>query len=119
MLYAGLVFGGIGLAGIPLIPECLFWLQLVSLLFIALANGCITPSILGLISNLVGPQEQGKMMGLNQSAASLGRVFGPVLGGVAYELNFHTPYFLGGFLCVILLFVVHDLVSKKMGAKQV
>lgn len=118
LLYIGLLIGAAGLVCVPLVPKGYIWLQLIALFAVALANGCITPSILGILSNSVGPQEQGKMMGVTQSAAALGRVAGPILGGLAYDINFHVPYLTGGLICIGLLFVVHDLVSKKMEAVQ-
>lgn len=115
LLYAGLVLGGVGLVAMPFIPTSLFWLQLVALTFTALANGCINPSILGLVSNAVGRSEQGKMLGINQSASALGRVFGPLFGGFLYAFNFHAPYLIGGLLCALGIYVVYDLVQRKLG----
>jgi len=113
LLYAGLVFGAVGLGAMPFIPTDMFWIQLVALTFTAFANGCITPSILGLLSNFVSAKEQGKMLGLNQSAGALARVFGPALGGILYDLNFHVPYIAGGIVCLASVYIVYDLVKKK------
>jgi MFS family permease len=112
LLYAGLLLGATGLIMMPIIPQNMFWMQLIALTFIALANGCITPSILGLLSNCVSDKEQGKMLGINQSAGALARVFGPAFGGVLYDLNFHAPYVAGSLICIISLFFVFDLVKK-------
>ncbi len=113
LLYAGLVFGATGLIMMPIIPVGMFWIQLIALSFIALANGCITPSILGLLSNSVSAKEQGRFLGLNQSVGALARVFGPAFGGVLYDLNFHVPYIAGGLVCLASLYIVFDLIKKK------
>ncbi len=113
LLYAGLVFGAIGLGIMPFVPATMFWIQLISLTFITLANGCITPSILGLLSNTVSANEQGKMLGLNQSAGSLGRVLGPAFGGILYDFNFHVPYIAGGLICAASTYIVYDLIKNK------
>lgn len=115
LLYAGLVFGAIGLISMPFVPTNMFWLQLVALSFIALANGCVMPSILGLLSNSVSGREQGRMLGLNQSIGALGRVFGPAFGGVLYDLNFSAPYVAGSLVCLASLYIVFDLIKNKMG----
>lgn len=118
LLYLGMLLGAVGLVLMPFIPDSLFWLQLVALSFIALANGCINPSILGLLSNSVGSKEQGKMLGLNQSAGALARVFGPLFGGILYELNYHVPYLAGGLICVLSLYLINDLIKNKIGAGE-
>jgi DHA1 family tetracycline resistance protein-like MFS transporter len=54
---------------------------LVLLAFTSLGNSLATPSLSSLASKSVGPAEQGGVMGMTQSAASLARAVGPYLGG--------------------------------------
>lgn len=102
----------LALIAMPLAPN-MQW-ELVALAFIALANGCVSPSVLSLLSGQVGPKEQGNIMGLNQSLGSLGRVIGPVLGGVLYSFNFHLPYFGGAFIIVLALLFIFDIYRKQI-----
>jgi DHA1 family tetracycline resistance protein-like MFS transporter len=52
---------------------------------LALGNGLINPSIMGSISVLANDSEQGEAMGVSQSLSSLGRIFGPAVGGLLYS----------------------------------
>jgi MFS transporter, DHA1 family, tetracycline resistance protein len=114
LLYMGLVFGALGLMTLPFVPPDQFWIELVALTFIALANGCITPSILGLLSNSIGPREQGSMLGLNQSTGALARVFGPALGGMFFDFDYRAPYLIAGLICLASLYIVYDLIKNKI-----
>ena len=96
LLLIGFPLMGIGLIAMPFVPVPLYIpLELVAILLIAFANGCVTPSLLSLISRSSQPSEQGKMLGLNQSFGALGRVFGPIVGGAIYDLSHYNPYILG------------------------
>ena len=58
-------------------------LLLAALALLALGQGMASPSMSSLISHQGGPGEQGRLLGVYQSLSALGRVAGPVLGGVA------------------------------------
>lgn len=114
LLYIGLLLMTAGLITMPLVPRSLLPVHLAALALIALANGCFTPSVFSLLSHTVAKHEQGKYMGLNQSAASLARVIGPALGGFAYALDYHAPYFAGALLCLLSVWLVWDLTKNKL-----
>ena len=82
---------------------------------IAVGHGLIAAPLNGLASKEVNAELQGRVLGLMQSAASLARIAGPVLGG--WLLNYdamslttqfgRTPYWAGaGLLFVALLFAI-------------
>jgi len=48
---------------------------------VAISHGLVASTLNGLASRTVSPAAQGRVMGLMQSAASLARIVGPVLGG--------------------------------------
>ena len=61
---------------------------------IALGNAFINPTINGLVSRSVNKYWQGRVLGLMQASASLGRFFGPLLGGWLLAFNSRrTPEF--------------------------
>jgi DHA1 family tetracycline resistance protein-like MFS transporter len=62
------------------------------------------PSVLGIISNLARAEALGETMGITASAATLGRIVGPLLAGLAYAaLGPAAPFLLGSvFLAVAL-----------------
>lgn len=59
---------------------------------IAFANSLIQPTLNGLVSRSVDAASQGRALGIFQSAASLGRALGPVLGGVLLHLDGPATY---------------------------
>jgi MFS family permease len=78
---AGIALIGVGLAGLALAPSVA--LLLPALAVLALGHGTASPSLSTLISHHGGPGDQGRLLGMNQSLSALGRVVGPVWGGVA------------------------------------
>lgn len=88
----------IGLFFIPLsqnIP-----VMLAVLFILAFGNGLNNPMVMGMISQNVDPEEQGSVLGINQSLGSLARFLGPVWGGFIYQkLGYMFPFYSGGLLC--------------------
>lgn len=69
----------------------------ISFTLLALGNGLLHPSISGSISLSAKPNEQGAVMGVSQSLASMGRILGPVAGGFIYkEWGMSFPFWAGG-----------------------
>lgn len=98
MVY-GSVLMGLGLLSIPFVPREHFMpLALVPIAMLALANGCLMPSITSLLSRNAGEKEQGQVLGLNQSFGSLARIAGPTMGGVLYGWHHTSPYIGGAVL---------------------
>jgi MFS family permease len=88
----------IGFIGFP-ISSILPGANLIALfVFVALmatGSSCMMPTIMSLSSQLADPAEQGSILGIIQSFASLARMLGPMIGGVAYDFSGHDmPYFL-------------------------
>jgi MFS family permease len=52
---------------------------------LALSNSSCSPALMGLVSTLAGPSEQGAMLGVAQSVSALGRLSGPFLFGELYD----------------------------------
>ncbi|MDH3529166.1 MAG: MFS transporter, partial [Acidobacteriota bacterium] len=82
------VFGSLVLAGalfaVPYIGPDFGGLAglLVGIAFFALGNSLSSPALSSLASKVASEREQGKAMGVMQSAASLARAIGPALAGV-------------------------------------
>jgi MFS transporter, DHA1 family, tetracycline resistance protein len=81
----------IGLGLVPLshsIP-----LLLVALAALALGMGFNSPAMSSMVSRLTDPDDQGGVLGLAQSLASLGRIAGPAWGGLLFDrFGPSTPY---------------------------
>lgn len=74
--------------------------------FLAIGMGFNSPSIVSLISRLSSTDDQGGVLGVSQSLASLARVLGPALGGLTYDrFGVAVPYVLAA-LAMLLAFVL-------------
>ncbi len=112
MLTYGTFFMIAGMVMLPLVGESYFIpLELVGLALIALANGCLSPSITSLISKYASPMEVGQVLGVNQSFGSLARAAGMGVSGFLYGINFHVPFFAGALLMAIC-FVLANAFAK-------
>lgn len=94
--------------------------QFVLLLFfsflIGAFNGLCNPSVLAIISSHARAEDQGGTMGFTASAATLGRIIGPLLGGYIYDrFGPEIPFAVGGTLIGIgmLLFIARWGVITK------
>lgn len=84
----------------------LLWLILLSI-GIGAFNALCNPSLLAIISSKARADEQGGTMGITASAATLGRIVGPLLGGIVYDAaGPQWPFAVGGFLIAAGLLVL-------------
>jgi MFS transporter, DHA1 family, tetracycline resistance protein len=66
------------------------------LALLSLGYGLSSPSIASLISKSTVRHLQGEVLGVNQSALSLARIFGPLAGGLAYDWFGPAAPYVGG-----------------------
>lgn len=91
---AGAVSLALGLLGIPLAPSIAGLAGALALL--AFGQGTTVPAIASLISRAAPTGEQGRLLGVSQSLSALGRVLGPVWGGIAFgRIGIGAPYLTG------------------------
>jgi len=94
LIRGGAIAMAIGLA--PLASgssRLLLWLLFA---LIAVGYGFSGPSVASLISKTATRRLQGEVLGVNQSALSLARIFGPIAAGTLYELLSVAWPYLGG-----------------------
>lgn len=91
--------------GLVLIPYATrVWHLLVGLAVLGIGQGLNRSTILGLVSQQIGPDEQGGVMGLVQSSGSLARIIGPLAGGWLFDhAGAAVPFVLGGVLVMLTL----------------
>lgn len=66
-------------------------------------NAALRPAVNSLASKLVPASEQGAAMGVVSSYNSLGRIFGPIVGGVLFDvLGYQWPYLFGAVVFVFI-----------------
>jgi MFS transporter, DHA1 family, tetracycline resistance protein len=110
LLIYGALLVAAGLLATPFVPHAYFIpLALVPMAVLSLGNGCLMPSITSILSRSAAEDEQGQVLGMNQSFMSLARVAGPTVGGALYGWHFTSPYIGGAFLMggVLWLLVTH------------
>ncbi len=114
------IFGNILVAfGLFLIPfSTNVWILLAVLTLLAFGNGLNNAMALGLISQNVSRQDQGGVLGINQSLSSLARFLGPLWGGFIYDrLGYHYPFISGSIFMVIItiiaIFVLRNRIFKN------
>ncbi len=111
VLRIGLTCMAIGLTGIAFAKH--IWMMAIVQTFLAVGNGFTNPSIMGSVSLLVPPDEQGAALGTTQSLSALGRVIGPALGGLLFgSLWTGSPFVIAGLFIVCALVLVLSVYSK-------
>lgn len=83
LVSAGLTFGAVAYAGLAVCHTV--DALLLALTFVALANGVLRPSLLGLISLQTPATRQGAAFGMSQMLQLLAMIFGPLVAGGLIE----------------------------------
>lgn len=74
----------------------------ISLVGLGIANALVNPSLSSLMSKGAPQADVGGMMGIYQSASSLGRIFGPPLAGFLYvTFSLTSPLYLSAALMIL------------------
>lgn len=97
---------GFLLSGLSLLPVTVadrYAPLLLSIGFFSLWNAVLIPAITSLTSKRA-TLSQGVTMGLSNSFISLGRIFGPLLGGLAFDLHWGLPFLCGALVMLIGFF---------------
>ena len=99
-----LLLGMLGLVGASAIHSlALFYVVPVVLIT---GYAFLTTSSQSMISLRSRADEQGGILGLNQSTASLARIFGPLIGNEALGLQVQLPYWISAGLMVVVVALV-------------
>jgi len=111
---AGLVLVAISLALIPLAAAGGVYATLLPVAMImAMGTGIFHPSNTGLLSRSIDADEQGGVLGLNQSLSSLGRVIGPLFAGLLFQWHEAAPFLIGAGLVGVTFVVALGLVQPQ------
>lgn len=87
---------------------------------LAIGSGMTSPSNQSILSKLAAEKEVGGVMGVGQSLATLGRIFGPIAGGAAFQyLGMSSPYMLGALTMLLAFGVALMLPAPQSAAAQV
>lgn len=111
-----LAMTGLGLIGFS---ESLIFLLIV-IAVMSVGNGLNNTVAVSLLSQKINRDEQGTVLGVNQSLSSLARFLGPVWGGFVYQyLGYKFPFITGGvFMFLISVYTYFVLIKNNRENNQ-
>ena len=110
----GTFFLMIGLALLP------YGVNLTGVIIIAavmsIGTGILQPILVSLVSKVAPENEQGMVLGVNQSFSAFARMLGPLWGGFSYQyLGYQIPFLTGAFFVLLVflfsIFYLHNHLS--------
>lgn len=116
LVFAGTVMMCLGFIGFPIssfLPAVNLPSLAVFVAMMAIGSSCMAPTIMSLSSQLADPAEQGSILGIVQSFASLARMLGPMIGGMAYDFSGHDMPFYFGFALMIFAVIISAMILKR------
>jgi MFS family permease len=99
LIRGGMIALAIGLAPMASLSSHATLYLLLAL--VAIGYGFASPSVASLISKRTDRRLQGEVLGINQSALSLARIFGPIAAGFAYQTCGPTAAYVGAGLVAL------------------
>ncbi len=116
LVFAGTVMMCIGFIGFPissLLPAANLAALAVFVALMAIGSSCMAPTIMSLSSQLADPAEQGSILGIVQSFASLARMLGPMIGGASYDWAGHDMPFYLGFAMMLFAVAISAAIMRR------
>ncbi|MGH7238130.1 MAG: MFS transporter, partial [Candidatus Saccharimonadales bacterium] len=103
-----LCFGAMFLSGFTstLLPYAIF------LCIYGLFNGLRNPMLNAIIADNTNKAEQGQILGINQSYASIGQTIGPLTAGLAAAISVHSVFFLSSAYILVAILLCFRLKAK-------
>jgi len=106
LAWLGLLFSGLSSALIPVVGGIGEYAAVCPLaILMATGTSLTTPSLNSLLSQSVHADEQGGALGIGQSASALGRVVGPALSGMLFEITITAPFYASAILLAAALLI--------------
>jgi multidrug resistance protein len=103
MFGLGLLPFGVNFTGVAIVSVIL-----------AIGTGVLQPTLFSLVSKYAPEAEQGLVLGVNQSIASLARVLGPLWGGFAFQfLGYESPFITGAVFTFGTILLTLFLIKTK------
>jgi predicted MFS family arabinose efflux permease len=95
-------------------------LGVVASCWLALGMGLASPSTSALISREAAADEQGSILGVNQSVGSFARIAGPAVAGQAFEIGGPSaPYAVGAAIMLLSAGIAWQVVRQRAAALAV
>ena len=86
-----------------------------ALVLLVLGQAVLTPTLAAAVVEVAGPAERGALLGVNQSAASVGRVLGPLMAGPLFDANTRSPYLVAAALTLAAFALMPSRTRRSVG----
>lgn len=106
-----MLFMGLGIIAMSF-PNAI-WGILICNVVVAISQGLNSPNLLSLVSKQARPEQQGEIMGINQSMQSVGQFIPPMIVAIFGEKLVSFPIILGGGFVVLAWAIFVFLYNKK------
>jgi MFS transporter, DHA1 family, tetracycline resistance protein len=103
---AGSVIMAASLLALPFAPSLA--LVTVAVLLLSAGQGLVTPTLSSLLSRASDADQQGGVLGVGQSVASLARMIGPLVAGWLFDRGEALPFVVGGLLVILAAWTMLD-----------
>ena len=90
----------------------------VCICFYGLFNGLRNPMLNAIIADNNDSGSQGKILGVNQSYASIGQTLGPITAGLITAISIHSVFFLSAFYILVAFAFTFRLRAKETTKHQ-
>ncbi|MEV0621924.1 MFS transporter [Nonomuraea sp. NPDC050404] len=106
-------------ACLPVIPLTPGWWPVAAVCLLSAGHGLLTPTVASLFAAAGPADRRGARLGVGQSAAAGGRIFGPAAAGLLFDLGAVLPYLAGAVMAglavvaVLALRAVRDRVEES------
>ncbi len=116
MIKLGLIVFGIAIMLMGFSPWP--WLTILMGLVTPIGVSLLMVNTQSLISLESKPEEQGIVMGVAQSFAALGRVFGPLIGGIIAVYSLSMPFLVSGIVALLIILVGNKYLKFMSDARK-
>lgn len=90
---------------------------ILSFLFF-IASSPLMPLVSGLLSESVDPDEQGVVLGINQSYVSVGQIFGPLMAGFVATYSHASVFILSGIIFFVGFLIINVHKNQIAGIEE-
>jgi MFS family permease len=112
----GLILMCVSIGAIPMMADTgIYNSMIVIAVVLAAGTGIYNPSQSSLVSRSSPADQQGGILGLNQSISALGRVAGPAMGGALFEISTGAPFWAAGGIILIAFMMSFALTQPGTG----
>jgi len=77
-----------------------YWSVMLTCWIVFVGFDLIRPGITSYLSKIAG-DEQGFVGGMNSMFTSIGNIFGPIIGGILFDMNFNFPFYFATIILVV------------------